>query len=204
MTMDKSLKMRRGLARARSVLNRAERIQRLKAADRWQEGDQPLWLGQSAGLQVGDEEEEEEEGRRGRGRGAAAAAAAPAADAGKKEAGKKEAGKKESARSSPVFVALAVACPPCRRQNGGNSTAVANGSYDCQTIVARRGADELCRSSRCWTLAIAQAIQREPHRRGGSTPCAFAVRRKGTGEFLHLSILRICPDRASPQTSFKP
>jgi len=44
MTMDKSLKMRLGLARTRSVLNRAERIQRLKTADRWQEGDSPFGL----------------------------------------------------------------------------------------------------------------------------------------------------------------
>ncbi len=44
MTMDKSLKVRLGLVRARSVLTRAERIQRLKAADRWQEGDDPFGL----------------------------------------------------------------------------------------------------------------------------------------------------------------
>ena len=44
MTMDKSLKVRLGLARARSVLTRAERIQRLKAADRWKEGDSPFGL----------------------------------------------------------------------------------------------------------------------------------------------------------------
>ena len=44
MTMDKSLKVRRGLARARSVLTRGERIARLKAADRWQEGDSPFGL----------------------------------------------------------------------------------------------------------------------------------------------------------------
>ena len=44
MTIDKSLKIRAGLARARSVLTRAERIERLKAADRWQEGDNPLGL----------------------------------------------------------------------------------------------------------------------------------------------------------------
>jgi small basic protein (TIGR04137 family) len=44
MTMDKSLKVRLGLTRARSVLTRAERIQRLKAADRWQEGDDPFGL----------------------------------------------------------------------------------------------------------------------------------------------------------------
>jgi small basic protein (TIGR04137 family) len=44
MTMDKSLKVRRGLIRARSVLTRAERIERLKATDRWQEGDSPFGL----------------------------------------------------------------------------------------------------------------------------------------------------------------
>jgi small basic protein (TIGR04137 family) len=44
MTMDKSLRVRAGLVRSRSVLTRAERIERLKAADRWQEGDNPLGL----------------------------------------------------------------------------------------------------------------------------------------------------------------
>ena len=44
MTMDKSLKVRAGLVRNRSVLTRAERIERLKAADRWAEGDSPLGL----------------------------------------------------------------------------------------------------------------------------------------------------------------
>ncbi len=44
MTMDKSLRVRAGLDRARSVLTRAERITRLKSADRWQEGDNPLGL----------------------------------------------------------------------------------------------------------------------------------------------------------------
>jgi small basic protein (TIGR04137 family) len=44
MTMDKSLRVRRGLVRSRSVLTRAERIERLKASDRWQEGDSPFGL----------------------------------------------------------------------------------------------------------------------------------------------------------------
>ncbi|REK15519.1 MAG: small basic protein [Planctomycetota bacterium] len=44
MTMDKSLRIRRGLIRSRSVLNRAERLARLKEAERWQEGDSPLGL----------------------------------------------------------------------------------------------------------------------------------------------------------------
>jgi len=44
MTMDKSLRLRRGLVRSRSVLTRGERIQRLKASERWREGDSPLAL----------------------------------------------------------------------------------------------------------------------------------------------------------------
>ena len=45
MTIDKSLKSRRGIVRSRSVLTRAERIEKLKQQDRWQEGDSPLALG---------------------------------------------------------------------------------------------------------------------------------------------------------------
>ena len=44
MTIDKSLRVRRGLARTRNVLTRAERIERLKSADRWREGDSPIGL----------------------------------------------------------------------------------------------------------------------------------------------------------------
>ena len=43
-TMDKSLRVRQGLVRSRSVLTRAERIERLRKADRWQEGDSPFGL----------------------------------------------------------------------------------------------------------------------------------------------------------------
>jgi len=93
MTMDKSLKVRLGLARARSVLNRAERIQRLKTADRWQDGDSPFGLAKvrvyKLAIKKKKKKKEEEEGAE----GAAAAAATP--DAAKKEAPKKkEAGKK--------------------------------------------------------------------------------------------------------------
>jgi small basic protein (TIGR04137 family) len=44
MTMDPSLRVRAGLVRARSVLTRAERIDRLKALERWQEGESPVGL----------------------------------------------------------------------------------------------------------------------------------------------------------------
>lgn len=94
MTMDKSLKVRLGLARARSVLNRAERIQRLKTADRWQEGDSPFGLAKVRVFKLAmkkKKKKKEEEGAEGA--EGAAVAAAPAAEAGKKEAPKKEAGK---------------------------------------------------------------------------------------------------------------
>jgi small basic protein (TIGR04137 family) len=44
MTMDKSLRVRSGLVRNRSVLTRAERILKLREADRWQEGESPYGL----------------------------------------------------------------------------------------------------------------------------------------------------------------
>jgi small basic protein (TIGR04137 family) len=97
MTMDKSLKVRLGLARARSVLNRAERIQRLKTADRWQEGDSPFGLAKVRVYKLAikkKKKKKEEEGAE----GAEAAAGAAPADAAKKEAPKKEAGKKEAAK----------------------------------------------------------------------------------------------------------
>jgi len=65
MTMDKSLRVRAGMVRARSVLRRAERITRLQESDRWTDASSPLGLPKVAGLQVGDEEEEKEEGRGG-------------------------------------------------------------------------------------------------------------------------------------------
>ena len=44
MTIDKTLKIRRGAGQNRSVLTRVERLENLKEADRWQEGDSPLGL----------------------------------------------------------------------------------------------------------------------------------------------------------------
>ncbi len=44
MTMDKSLRIRSGGTTNRSVLTRAERIERLKKEDRWHEGDSPTGL----------------------------------------------------------------------------------------------------------------------------------------------------------------
>jgi small basic protein (TIGR04137 family) len=44
MTIDKSLKIKKGLARARSVLTRAERLKKLAESDRWSDGSSPLGL----------------------------------------------------------------------------------------------------------------------------------------------------------------
>ncbi len=44
MTIDKSLKIRRGATSNRSVLTRVERLEKLKEMERWSEGDSPLGL----------------------------------------------------------------------------------------------------------------------------------------------------------------
>jgi small basic protein (TIGR04137 family) len=80
MTMDKSLKVRRGSNKARNVLTRGERLQRLKAADRWNDGDDPFGLPKVRVYKLAmkkKKKKKEEEGAEG-----TAAAAAPAAAAG--------------------------------------------------------------------------------------------------------------------------
>lgn len=94
MTMDKSLRIRRGLVRSRSVLSRAERLTRLKEADRWKEGDSPLGLPKVRVFKLAmkkKKKKKEEEGAEG---AAATGAAAPAGDAKKGEAKKAETKKK--------------------------------------------------------------------------------------------------------------
>jgi len=78
MTMDKSLRIRQGLIRSRSVLTRGERIERLKAADRWEEGDSPFGLAKVRVYKLAvkkrkkkKKEEEGEEGGEGEGGGTA-------------------------------------------------------------------------------------------------------------------------------------
>ncbi|HBT78565.1 MAG TPA: small basic protein [Planctomycetaceae bacterium] len=44
MTIDKSLKTRKGIVRARNVLNRGERIAKLLEQERWTEEDGPFSL----------------------------------------------------------------------------------------------------------------------------------------------------------------
>jgi small basic protein (TIGR04137 family) len=95
MTIDKSLKVRRGATRNRSVLTRVERITRLQQADRWKEGDSPLGLPKvrvrKLTMKKKKKKKDEEEGAAAAEGGAAAPAAAAAAA--KPAAGAKPAGK---------------------------------------------------------------------------------------------------------------
>ena len=84
MTIDKSLRVKRGATRNRSVLTRVERIARLRQADRWKEGDSPLGLPKvrvrKLTVKKKKKKKEDEEGATAEG----GAAAAPAAAAGAK------------------------------------------------------------------------------------------------------------------------
>ena len=79
MTMDKSLRVRKGSSGARGVLSRAERITKLKEQERWQEGRSPLGLPKVRVLKLAMKKKKvkKEEGAEG-------AAAKPAAGAKKK------------------------------------------------------------------------------------------------------------------------
>ena len=79
MTMDKSLRVRKGGTSVRGVLTRAERITKLKEQERWQEGRSPLGLPKVRVLKLAMKKKKvkKEEGAEG-------AAAKPAAGAKKK------------------------------------------------------------------------------------------------------------------------
>jgi small basic protein (TIGR04137 family) len=81
MTIDKSLRVRRGAAQNRSVLTRVERIMRLRQTDRWSEDDSPLGLPKvrvrKLTVKKKKKKKEEEEGAAAA--GGTAAAPAPAA-----------------------------------------------------------------------------------------------------------------------------
>jgi small basic protein (TIGR04137 family) len=84
MTIDKSLRVRRGATRNRSVMTRVERISRLLEADRWKEGDSPLGLPKVRVRKLTmkkKKKKKEEEGAEGAAGAPAAGAAAPAAPA---------------------------------------------------------------------------------------------------------------------------
>ena len=88
MTIDKSLRVKRGATRNRSVLTRVERIARLTEADAWKEGDSPLGLPKvrvrKLTMKKKKKKKEEEGTVEG---GTAAAAPAAAAPAGAKAGG---------------------------------------------------------------------------------------------------------------------
>ena len=97
MTIDKSLKVRRGASSNRSVLTRIERLEKLKEMDRWSDGDSPLGLAKVRvrKLQMKKkkkkEKEEETPAKGGKAaKGAAPKAAAPAKGGAAKEAPKKK------------------------------------------------------------------------------------------------------------------
>jgi small basic protein (TIGR04137 family) len=80
MTIDKSLRVKRGATQNRSVLTRVERIQRLREADRWKEGDSPLGLPKVRVRKLTmkkKKKKKEEEGAAAEGATAAPAAAPP-------------------------------------------------------------------------------------------------------------------------------
>jgi small basic protein (TIGR04137 family) len=85
MTMDKSLRVRKGSASARGVLSRAERIAKLKEQERWQEGRSPLGLPKVRvqTMTMKKKKKAKEEGAEGAAAGGAAAK--PAAGAAKKK-----------------------------------------------------------------------------------------------------------------------
>ena len=81
MTMDKSLRVRRGAVRNRSVLTRGERLNRLTEVDRWHEGDSPLGLPKVRVYKLSRKKKKKKKEEEGAEAGAAAPAAAPAAEA---------------------------------------------------------------------------------------------------------------------------
>ena len=95
MTIDKSLRVKRGATRNRSVLTRVERIARLTEADAWKEGDSPLGLPKVRVRKLTmkkKKKKKEEEGAEG------TAAAAPAAAGAKAGGAKAAAGKAPAAK----------------------------------------------------------------------------------------------------------
>lgn len=89
MTLDKSLKVKRGANRNRSVMTRVERLERLKAADRWQEGDSPLGLPKVRVRKMTIKKKKKKKEEEGAAAPAAGAPAAAAASPAGKKAGKK-------------------------------------------------------------------------------------------------------------------
>jgi small basic protein (TIGR04137 family) len=96
MSIDKSLRRKNSLERARNVLTRGERIKMLRDEDRWQEGRSPFHLPKVRvhRLVVKKAKKAKEEEKPAEGEAAEAAAAAAPAAGEKKPADKKAAEKK--------------------------------------------------------------------------------------------------------------
>jgi small basic protein (TIGR04137 family) len=94
MTIDKSLKVRRGATRNRSVLTRVERISRLQEVDRWKEGDSPLGLPKVRVRKLTMKKKKKKKDEEGAADAAAPAAGAKAAAGGKAAAAKPAGGAK--------------------------------------------------------------------------------------------------------------
>ena len=93
MTLDKSLRVKRGATRNRSVLTRVERLERLKSADRWTEGDSPLGIPKVRVRKLTMKKKKKKKEEEGDAAAGAKAAAAPAGKAAPKAAGKTAAAK---------------------------------------------------------------------------------------------------------------
>jgi small basic protein (TIGR04137 family) len=87
MSIDKSLKRKRGLARQRSVLTREERIKVLQDEERWQDGRSPFNLPKVRVVKIVIKKAKKAKAE-GEGEAGAAAGAAPAAGAAASAAGK--------------------------------------------------------------------------------------------------------------------
>lgn len=96
MTIDKSLKVKRGMSRVRNVLTRAERLGKLKEVERWKEGDPVLGLPKVRVMKLAlkkKKKAKKEEGEEGADAKPAAGGDAKKADAAKKPEAKKPAKK---------------------------------------------------------------------------------------------------------------
>jgi small basic protein (TIGR04137 family) len=82
MTMDKSLRTKAGMARARGVLSRGERIAKLQEGDRWAEGRSPMGLPKVRVMKLSMKKKKKAK-EEGEGDAAAAPAAGAKAPAGK-------------------------------------------------------------------------------------------------------------------------
>src|SRR5436305_1111325 len=79
MSIDKSLRRKNSLQRARSVLTRGERIKTLMESDRWQDGRSPFNLPKVRVIKIVTKKAKKEKAAEGE--GAAAEGAAPAGEA---------------------------------------------------------------------------------------------------------------------------